>query len=200
MAVAERAAPSVARSSRGTGSRTSRPAASRGASAPRRGGRRPCRPAPPRRPGARRRARRPARRPSGSRRRRPSRAGTTSGRAWSECGATNVVAIASIPHISTGPPFERLYAVEPEGVEQMIPSHGTLPRSSPPTAHSSSTIRPSIADVTTTSLTATCAASPFSTSSVGSSTTSSSPRNARVEADLELLRLHRAEEARRARS
>jgi hypothetical protein len=75
--------------------------------------------------------------------------------AWSECGATNVVAIASIPHISTGPPFERLYAVEPEGVEQMIPSHGTLPRSSPPTAHSSSTMRPSTAEVTTRSLTAT---------------------------------------------
>ena len=41
------------------------------------------------------------------------------------------------------------------GVEQMIPSHGTLPRSSPPTAHSSSTIRPSSPEVTTTSLTAT---------------------------------------------
>ena len=81
--------------------------------------------------------------------------GTTSGRAWSECGATKVVAIASIPHMSTGPPFERLYAVDPEGVEQMIPSHGTLPRSSPPTAHSSSIIRPSTPDVTTRSFTAT---------------------------------------------
>ena len=41
--------------------------------------------------------------------------GTTSGRAWSECGATNVTAIASSPQTSTGPPFERLYAVEPDG-------------------------------------------------------------------------------------
>ena len=29
--------------------------------------------------------------------------------------------------MSTGPPFERLYAVEPDGVEQMIPSHGCTP-------------------------------------------------------------------------
>ena len=50
--------------------------------------------------------------------------GTTSGRAWSECGATKVVAIASIPHISTGPPFERLYAVEPDGVEQIARRRG----------------------------------------------------------------------------
>ena len=34
--------------------------------------------------------------------------GTTSGRTCREWGATNVVAIASIPHMSTGPPFERL--------------------------------------------------------------------------------------------
>ncbi len=50
--------------------------------------------------------------------------GITSGRACSECAATYVSAIASSPHMSTGPPFERLYAVEPDGVEQMIPSHG----------------------------------------------------------------------------
>ena len=45
--------------------------------------------------------------------------------------------------MSTGPPFERLYAVEPDGVAQMIPSHGWRPSSSPPTASSSSIMRPS---------------------------------------------------------
>ena len=59
------------------------------------------------------------------------------------------------PHISTGPPFERLYAVEPDGVEQMIPSHGWRPSSSPATASSSSIMRPSDALETTTSFTAT---------------------------------------------
>jgi hypothetical protein len=34
--------------------------------------------------------------------------GTTSGRTWSECGATNVTTIASRPQTSTGPPLERL--------------------------------------------------------------------------------------------
>ncbi len=34
--------------------------------------------------------------------------GMTSGRAWRECGATKVTAIASRPQTSTGPPFERL--------------------------------------------------------------------------------------------
>ena len=34
--------------------------------------------------------------------------GTTSGRAFSECGATKVIAIASSPQTSTGPPFEKL--------------------------------------------------------------------------------------------
>ena len=51
---------------------------------------------------------------------------------WSACGATNVSTIASSPHTSTGPPFERLYAVEPVGVAQMSPSHGCEPSSSPP--------------------------------------------------------------------
>ena len=73
----------------------------------------------------------------------------------------NVTASASRPRTSTGPPFERLYAVEPDGVEQIIPSHGTVPRSSPPTAHASSIIRPSVELVATTSLTATWR-SPFS--------------------------------------
>ena len=69
--------------------------------------------------------------------------GITIGRARSECAATYVSAIASRPHMSTGPPFERLYAVEPDGVAQMIPSQGWRPSSSPPTASSSSIIRPS---------------------------------------------------------
>ena len=59
-------------------------------------------------PAARRRAPRAARRPCGSRSRRPGRAGTTSGRACSECGAMKVTACASRPQTRTGPPFERL--------------------------------------------------------------------------------------------
>src|SRR4051812_12944028 len=105
--------------------------------------------------------------------------GTTRGRAWSECGAMNVTAIASSPRTRTGPPFERLYAVEPDGVEQIIPSHGTVPRSSPPTAHASSIMRPSVALVATTSFTATYL-SPFRSSrSVGSSTIVYSPASTR---------------------
>src|SRR6266508_2920029 len=61
----------------------------------------------------------------------------------------------------------------------MRPSHGWTPRSSPPTAHSSSTIRPSVALVTTASLTATKRRSPCSTSIVDSSTTSYSPAKTR---------------------
>ena len=106
--------------------------------------------------------------------------GTTNGRARRSCGATNVSAIASRPHISTGPPFERLYAVEPDGVEQMRPSHGTRPKSSPPIDHLSSTMRPSTPLVTTASLTAMCRCPPVSTSSVASSTGLSSPANTRV--------------------
>ncbi len=67
----------------------------------------------------------------------------------------NVIAIASSPRTRTGPPFERLYAVEPDGVEQIIPSHDTTPRSSPAIAQPSSIIRPSVELVATTSLTAT---------------------------------------------
>ena len=81
--------------------------------------------------------------------------------------------------MSTGPPFERLYAVEPDGVEQMIPSHGCRPSSSPPTASSSSIMRPSDALPTTTSFTATVRPSGCSSSSVGSSTTSYSPAKTR---------------------
>src|SRR5439155_13147900 len=101
-----------------------------------------------------------------------------SGRTWSECGATNVIAIASSPQTSTGPPFERLYAVEPEGVEQIKPSQGRRPRSSPPTAYASSTILPSVELVAKTSFTAGQLSSPIRTSSVGSSTTVKSPLKA----------------------
>ena len=67
----------------------------------------------------------------------------------------NVIAIASSPRTRTGPPFERLYAVEPDGVEQIIPSQETTPRSSPAIDQPSSIIRPSVELVATTSLTAT---------------------------------------------
>src|ERR671939_1346367 len=105
--------------------------------------------------------------------------GTTSGRTWIECGATNVIAIASSPHTSTGPPFERLYAVEPEGVEQMSPSQGWRPRSSSPIDHTSSIMRPSVPLVTTTSFTAARRSPSTRASRVGSSTTTKSPENAR---------------------
>ena len=39
----------------------------------------------------------------------------------------NVTVIASMPHMSTGPLFDRLYAVEPDGVAWMIPSASTRP-------------------------------------------------------------------------
>src|SRR3954447_9370244 len=91
----------------------------------------------------------------------------------------NVTASASRPRTRTGPPFERLYAVEPDGVEQIMPSHGIVPRSSPPTAHASSIMRPSVALVATTSFTATCR-SPFrSRRSVGSSRIVYSPASTR---------------------
>src|ERR687885_344641 len=106
--------------------------------------------------------------------------GTTSGRTWIECGATKVIAIASSPHTSTGPPFERLYAVEPEGVEQIRPSQGCRPRSSSPIDHTSSTMRPSVPLVTTTSSTAARRSPSTRASRVGSSTTTKSPAKARA--------------------
>src|SRR5690348_7853524 len=93
-----------------------------------------------------------------------------------------VIAIASSPRSSTGPPFERLYAVEPDGVEQMTPSHGTMPRSSPATDQESSTIRPSVELVATTSLTATWRSPSRASSSVGSSVTTYSPAKTRSSA------------------
>src|SRR5581483_8450832 len=62
----------------------------------------------------------------------------------------------------------------------MMPSHGWVPRSSPPTAHSSSTMRPITPLVTTASLTATNRSLPHSSSIVGSSTTSYSPPKTRA--------------------
>src|SRR3954447_12209984 len=63
-----------------------------------------------------------------------------------------------------------------------MPSHGIVPRSSPPTAHASSIMRPSVALVATTSFTATCR-SPFrSRRSVGSSMIVNSPASTRPRA------------------
>ena len=78
--------------------------------------------------------------------------------------------IASSPHTSTGPPFERLYAVDPAGVAQIRPSHGCEPSSSPPIEYPSSIIRPSVPPATTTSLIATLVLPATVTSSVASST------------------------------
>ena len=60
-----------------------------------------------------------------------------------------------------------------------MPSQGTVPRSSPPIAHASSTIRPSVELVTTTSLTAMWRSPLSRTSSVGSSTVTYSPAKTR---------------------
>src|SRR4051812_12043323 len=92
----------------------------------------------------------------------------------------NVIAIASSPRTRTGPPFERLYAVEPDGVEQIIPSHETTPRSSPAIAQPSSIMRPSVELVATTSLTATNSLPPSRASSVGCSIVRYSPAKARA--------------------
>ena len=79
---------------------------------------------------------RPVRRGSGARRRRRSRSRSrpggrgpsTSERAASECGATNVTQKPSRPQFITGPPADRLYAVEPAGVATTTPSQPTSPR------------------------------------------------------------------------
>src|SRR5689334_22712511 len=92
----------------------------------------------------------------------------------------NVIAIASSPRTRTGPPFERLYAVEPDGVEQIIPSHETTPRSSPPIAQPSSIIRPIVELVATTSLTATNFLPSSSASSVVCSIVRYSPPKTRA--------------------
>ena len=54
----------------------------------------------------------------------------------------------------TGPPFERLYAVEPDGVATDHPVARGRPRFSPPSFEQSSIMRPGTELVTTTSLTA----------------------------------------------
>ena len=120
--------------------------------------------------------------------------GTTSGRATSECGAMNVTVIASMPHMRTGPLFDRLYAVEPDGVAWMIPSASTVPSGSPPIAHSSSDTRPTSDVAATTSLTATAEPPECSNSSVGSSITTVVAREHAPQARLQLGRLHRREE------
>lgn len=48
--------------------------------------------------------------------------GTTNGRNDSECGATGVRRAQGTDGATTGPPTERLYAVEPDGVAMMRPS------------------------------------------------------------------------------
>ena len=121
--------------------------------------------------------------------------GTTSGRACSECGATKVIAIASSPQTSTGPPFERLYAVEPEGVEQIRPSQGCEPRSSPPIAQSSSIIRPIVELATTMSLTASQRSPPADDLQRGQLDELELAGERAADALLERVRLDRREEA-----
>src|SRR5258706_4728972 len=48
--------------------------------------------------------------------------GATTGRKESECGQMGVIATALTPRVTIGPPAARLYAVEPDGVEMMMPS------------------------------------------------------------------------------
>ena len=77
---------------------------------------------------------------------------------------------ASVPHAITGPPADRLYAVEPVGVARIAPSQPSSPIGAPSTNQRRITIRPRIPLDRTMSLTPTV--SPSSAASVGSSTTS----------------------------
>ena len=85
--------------------------------------------------------------------------------------------------------------MEPDGVEQIIPSHETTPRSSPPIAQPSSIIRPSVELVATTSLTATNVSPSSCASSVGCSIVRYSPREDPREIVLQPLRRDRGEKA-----
>ncbi len=96
----------------------------------------------------------------------------------------------------TGPPFERLYAVEPAGVAQISPSHGWSPRSSPAIAQPSSTIRPGLRagddDVVDGGVRLAVERRPRA---CGSSTTRNSPANARARPASSSARVDRGEEA-----
>ena len=81
-------------------------------------------------------------------------ASITIGRKLSECGQIGVMTIASIEPSRIGPPADRLYAVEPVGVETISPSPTQLATRSPSTAIFSSITRKGGPAVTKTSLTA----------------------------------------------
>ena len=111
-----------------------------------------------------------------------SRGATTNDRAASVCGATKLTTVPSTPHAITGPPLDKLYAVEPTGVASTMPSHATVPISSsempsaPTMRQPSSFTRPVTPPVATTSLTAVADPRPArSTSRPGSCTVRYSP-------------------------
>ena len=93
-------------------------------------------------------------------------------RACSECGETKVTTYPSVPGTSTGPPADRLYAVEPVGLAAITPSHPSSPSDWPSTLHSTIAIRPAVALVSTMSFTPVSAPAPASPTSVGRSSTS----------------------------
>ena len=79
---------------------------------------------------------------------------TTSGFAKSACAESGTTAIASTVGQITGPPAEKLYAVEPVGVETTTPSHPNVESGRPSTSMTTSSIRSRLAFSTVASLSA----------------------------------------------
>ncbi len=78
----------------------------------------------------------------------------------------------SVPHASTGPPAERLYAVDPVGEATITPSQPSSPSDWPSTHHSISAMRPETALISRTSLMPMTASDAVVAVRVGSDTTS----------------------------
>ncbi len=79
---------------------------------------------------------------------------TTSGLANSACADSGTTAMASTVGQMTGPPAEKLYAVEPVGVETTIPSHPKLDSGRPSISITTSIMRSRLAFSTVASLSA----------------------------------------------
>ena len=79
---------------------------------------------------------------------------TTIGRANSACALIGTISSASTPGQTTGPPAEKLYAVEPVGVAQTTPSQPQRDSGRPSTSTTTSSIRSRAAFSTLASLSA----------------------------------------------
>ena len=79
---------------------------------------------------------------------------TTSGRANSACADSGTTAIASTVGQMTGPPAEKLYAVEPVGVDTTTPSQPKVDSGRPSTSMTTSSMRSRLAFSTVASLSA----------------------------------------------